>query len=367
MPASIRRRFLIVVFGVTSGLFAGAPPSPPLKDAQALAQAATGEERIELLQEVATTLARRGPAQAALDLAAQLPTGRRAMVVLELALHLPDTARTQTEQLALDGQTLKSLTPDWRKARLARLLARVQARLGNFEAATALAHTVPDTEERAFAQQEITAALCRAGLVEPARQLAGTIEDSRRYGTYRQKSAALADVARTLHRRGNPEEAATLLAQAELLLPKKPGWSDGLALVVLAEAFHACGDAGKARDLMARAEALAQTIAGSWKAAELARVAAGWRTCDDAARAHAALEAAVQFLAGLNPWARAEEAAPFARAAAQAGDAVQARAALLATLDDAQRAENRDAWRKPHVRTLLAWVELFEDAPAEKE
>jgi ATP/maltotriose-dependent transcriptional regulator MalT len=289
------------------------------------------------------------------------------MVVLELALHLPDAARPQAEQFALDGQTLKTLTPDWRKARLARLLAQVQARLGNFEAATALAHTVPDTEERAFAQQEITAALCRAGLVEPARQLAGKIEDSRRYGTYRQKSGALAEVARTLHRRGNPEEATTLLAQAELLIPKKPGWSDGVAIVVLAEAFHACGQGAKAHDLLARAEGLAQTIAGSWKGAELARVATGWRACDDPARANAALEAATQFLASLTPWARAEEAAPFARAVAQGGDTAPARGALLQALQDAQQAENRDTWRKPHVRALLAWAELFGDAPPAKE
>ena len=347
-----------------AGSLAAAPTISAVGDARKLAEAATDEViRDELRQDIATTLARRGASAEALTLAESLAPGRRAMVLLEVAACLPVARREEAAQLTLDAQTAKALTRDWRKARLARLLAVGQARLDHFEAAEALAHTVPDTEEKASALQEVVAELCRAGLVANARELAGTIEENRRYGTYRQKAAALAATARALHTRGNPEDASTLLAQAELLLPKKPGWSDAVAFVAVAEAAHACGQPGKAHELLARADTLAHTIAGSWKVSELARLAAGWRTCGEGTRAKALLDEAAKFLITLLPLERAEESLPLARAWVEAGAPARARAVLLAMLGEAQRAENADAWRKPHVRALLAWTEWFGDEP----
>lgn len=363
MPPFFRRCHWITFLVAIASLRAAAPgPADALGEARTLAEAAPEAERDELRQEVATTLARRSATQAALGLASQLPAARRAMVMIEVALHLPGADRREAEQLILDAQTAKSLTNDWRKARLARMLARAHAHLGHFEAAEALAHTVPDTEDRAFALQEIVAELCRAGLIEKARQLAGMIEENRRYGTYRQKVAALAETARTLHHRGNPEDAATLLAQAELLLPKKPGWNEGGSFVALAEARRACGETAKARELLMHAESLARTIAGSWRVPELARVAAAWRATGDTERARSALSEAAAFLATLPPLERAEESLSLARGWAANGDAAHGREVLLATLAAAGHAENQDSWRKPRVRALLVWTELFGNA-----
>ncbi|MEO6245586.1 MAG: hypothetical protein ABIQ12_09125 [Opitutaceae bacterium] len=348
-----------------AGTLTAAPTISAVRDARKLAEAATDEAiRDELRQDIATTLARRAAPDEALALAASLPPGRRAMVLLEIAAHLPAARRTEAAQLMLDAQTAKALTHDWHKARLARLLAIGQARLDQFEAAEALARAVPDTEEKAHALHGVVAELCRAGLVAKARELAGTIEENRRYGTYRQKAAALALTARALHARGNPEDAATLLAQAELLLPKKPGWSDGIALVAVAESAHACGEPAKVNALLTHAETLAHMIAGSWKVSELARLATGWRTCGDARRARTLLDDAEQFLNTLPPLDRAEESLPLARAWAEAGEPARARAVLVAALDEARQSESAEAWRKPRVQALLAWVELFGDTPA---
>ena len=332
--------------------------------ARALAEAAPDATlQAELRQDVGVFFARRGDHVTARSLAAQLPPGPRAIVLLELAAHLPDPRGPEAEQLALDAQTAKALTNDWRKARVARLLAAAYARLGKFDAAVALAHTVPDTEEKAFALQEVAAALNRAGQVAQARVLAGAIEENRRYGTYRQKAAALADTARTLHARGNSEDAATLLAQAELLLPKKPGWSDGEAYRDVAIAAHLCQLSTKATALLTQAESLAQQIAGPWRVTELSRVAAAWRLCGDAQRSAARLTEASVFLATLAPLDRADEAPTLARAwAEQSGQAdgmSKARATLSAVLAEGEKSGNSNVWRKSRVRVLLAQAELF--------
>lgn len=317
----------------------------------------------ELRQDVGAFFARCGDHVTCRLLAEQLPPGPRAMVLLELAAHLPDPRGPEAEQLALDAQTARALTNDWRKARVARLLAAAYARLGKFDAAVALAHTVPDTEEKAFALQEVTAALNRAGLVAQARVLAGAIEENRRYGTYRQKAAALADTARTLHARGNLEDAATLLAQAELLLPKKPGWSDGEAYRDVAIAAHHCQLSTKATALLIQAESLARQIAGPWRVTELTRLAAAWQTCGDTQRSAARLTDASVFLTTLTPLDRADEAPTLARAwAEQSGNPdgkSKARATLAAVLAEAEKAGNSNVWRKSRVRVLLTQAELF--------
>lgn len=319
--------------------------------------------REDLWEDVGVFYARRGDHAAARALAAQLPPGRSAIVLLELSAHLPDPRGLGAEQLALDAQTAKALTTDWRKARVARLLAGAYARLGKFDAAVALAHTVPDTEEKAFALQDVTAALNRAGQVAQARVLAGAIEENRRYGTYRQKAAALADTARTLHARGNPDDAAALLAQAELLLPQKPGWSDGSAYRDVALAAHSCQHTARAAALLTHAETLAQQIAGPWRVTELTRLASAWRACGEIQRSFDRLAEASVFLATLAPLDRADEAPTLARAWAEAGEKqggrAQARATLATVLADAARAGHSEAWRKPRVRVLLAQAELF--------
>ena len=350
--------------GTNAGTNAGASASAGIDTARELADTAPDTVlREELRHDVAAFLARRGDSAAARSAAAQLPPGRQAMVLLELAAHLPDLRGKEAEQLALDAQTAKALTTDWRKARVARLLAVAYARLGKFDAAVALAHTVPDTEEKASALQAVVAELNRAGELAKARELAGTIEENRRYGTYRQKAAALADTARTLHARGNPDDAATLLAQAELLLPKKPGWSDGAAYRDVAVAAYRCGQKEKAFDLLTRAEALAQQIAGPWKVTELTRIAAAWRDCSDVARASDRLTEASVFLQTLQPLDRAEESLALAQGWAFAGESLdgnaQARATLNASLAEADRAGNPEPWRKSRVRLLLTSAELL--------
>ena len=361
--SSLLAALLLSAVPRVAGANAGASASAGIDTARALADAAPDMVlREELLHDVAAFLARRGDSAGARSAAAQLPPGRQAMVLLELAAHLPDPRSKEAEQLALDAQTAKALTTDWRKARVARLLAVTYARIGKFDAAIALAHTVPDTEEKASALQAVVAELNRAGEISKARELAGTIEENRRYGTYRQKATALADTARTLHARGNPEDAATLLAQAELLLPKKPGWSDGAAYRDVAVAAYRCGKKDKAVELLARAEALAQQIAGPWKVTELARIAAAWRDCADVTRAAARLAEAAVFLKTLPPLERAEEALALAQGWALAGESreekAQARALVTAVLAEADREGNPATWRKPRVRALLAAAEL---------
>lgn len=341
-------------------LGAVSPAASLLNQARSVATAVADEAlRAELLAEVATAYAQRGDRDTTLAMAATLPPALRATVLVELAAHLPDPRGADAAQLLLDAQTAKALTNDWRKARVARILAIGYARLGKFEAAVALAHTVPDAEDRAFAQLDVVSALNRSGDVARSRELAGTIEENRRYGTYRQKAAALADTAHTLSQRGNAEDAATLLAQAELLLPKKPGWADGIAYRDVALAAFACGERTKATALLEKAEALARQIAGPWKVTEFTGVAASWRACGDTTRATALLTEASAFLGTLPPLESAEQALALARAWHATGEPARARTLLNGVIAAAEAATNTEAWRKAHVRALIVSDQLF--------
>ena len=135
--SSLFAALLLIAVPPVSGASANASASPAasaaFETARALAQAAPDATlRDELLHDVATFLARRGDNAATRAAAAQLPPGRQAMVLLELAAHLPEPHGPEAEQLALDAQTAKALTTDWRKARIARLLAVAYARRGTF-------------------------------------------------------------------------------------------------------------------------------------------------------------------------------------------------------------------------------------------
>lgn len=353
-------RFIGALALVTLPLRAASPDASPLSQARSVATAvADGAIGAELLAEVATAYAQRADRDTTLAMAATLPPALRATVLIELAAHLPDPRGADAAQLLLDAQTAKALTNDWRKARVARLLAVGYARLGKFEAAVALAHTVPDAEDRAFAQLDVVAALNRSGDVARSRELAGTIEENRRYGTYRQKAAALADTARTLFQRGNADDAATLLAQAELLLPKKPGWADGIAYRDVALAAFACDERTKATALLEKAEALARQIAGPWKVTELNGVAASWGTCGDTTRTTALLTEAAAFLGTLAPLESADEALALARAWHAAGEPARARTLLTGVIAAVEAAANAEAWRKAHVRALVVSDQLF--------
>ncbi len=357
---TLLRLIVVLALGSLSPLHATSQEPSPLGQARSLA-AAVADSALggELLAEVATAYALHGDRDTALAIAAPLPPSLRAAVLIELATHLTDQRGADAAQLLLDAQTAKALTNDWRKARVARLLAVGYARLGKFEAAVALAHTVPDAEERAFAQQDVVAALNRSGDVARSRELAGTIEENRRYGTYRQKATALADTARTLFQRGNADDAATLLAQAELLLPKKPGWADGIAYRNVALAAFACGEPTKAAALLEKAEALARQIAGPWKVTEFTGVATSWRTCGDVTRATALLTEASAFLGSLAPLESADETPTLARAWHAAGETARARTLLNGVITAAGAAANAEAWRKAHVRALVVSDELL--------
>jgi len=349
-----------------SGEPALAAPSALTTESRLAGEIKAAALREELQQEVAVALARHGYLTQSGKLAATLPPFRHAVVLLLIAEQLPKNRSAEAEKMLLEAQTDRALTKDWHKNRLTRLLAGAYAKLGHFDIAVAMAAEVPDGEDRAFAQREVITALCAAGNVARARELAGSIEENRRYGTYRQKAGALSDVARTLNARGDTDGAATLLAQAELLLPKKPGWSDGGAMLEVAIVAYQCGELEKSHALLLRAETLAQAITGTWKVSELAHLAAAWRTCGDIERASARLTDAEKFLATLPPLERAAEALVLARAHVAAAHPDNARRLLGMTLADATRAEPTDAWRAIHIRTQLAWSELLGEAPRPK-
>lgn len=357
------RLLLATALGAVASALAVAAPTDALTSAQSLAAAETPAQQAELGEAVALGLVRRGRYAEAEKLASTLPAYQHANVFLAVAEALPPTRRADAETLLLAVQTDRALTTDWHKSRIARGLAVAHARLGRLDVAEAMAREVPDTEDRAFALQGVVAALCHAGEVARARELAGSIEENRRYGTYRQKAEALAGVAAALHARGDTEGSATLLAQAGLLLPKKPGWSDGGALRAVAVAQHACGDVAAAEALLARTETLAQAIAGPWKVTELTQVAAAWRRCGQAARADRLLTEAGAFLVTLAPLDRAPEALVLARAQVAAGKSDAARAVLVAALADVATAGNAEVTRAPQIRALLTWAELFASEP----
>jgi tetratricopeptide (TPR) repeat protein len=353
------RAILFLLLGTATSCFA-LESLPTIAAARTIASAVSDEAlRDELWHEAALVLTRLGGTAEALELGRTLSPFRQANVLLAVAARLPSAEKARAEQLLLDAQTDRVLTHDWHKARLSRLLAIAHAQLGHFETAEAMAREIPDIEDRAFALAGVVAEFSRAGEIAKARELAGSIEENRRYGTYRQKAAALSAVARILHARGDAEGATNLLAQAELLLPKKPGWSDGGAIIEVALAAHVCGKEDKARELLTESETIARAIGGAWKASELVHVADAWRTRGDAKHADALLQEAHDFLPTLPALDRAPEAVTVARAQAAAGFSDAARALLTKTLGDADRAEITDAWRAVRVRTMLASTEIF--------
>lgn len=355
----------MINLGLLVGDVSGAIPDS-LRTAHALAESATVQgDREVLLGEVAEALALQQGKADALAIADALPPGIRGTVLLTIAATLREPRSDEARKLRLDAQTARALTHDWRKARLSQLLVASYAKAGDFGTAEEMAAVVPDLEEKASALRELVIELCRAGDVAKARQIASGMEENRRYGTYRQKAAALAATARTLHDRGNPEDALTLLEQAKLLLPRKPGWSDGESFVAVALAAQACGEGDSARALLKQADELAHTIGGAWKVRELAAVATAYHTCGDAARATLLLGEAQTFLATLPPLERAAEAIPLARAWAAHEHAGEARATLAAIFKESQKAENKDVWRRARVHALVAWAELFGEEKAE--
>jgi Flp pilus assembly protein TadD len=353
-----------LVLAATLGVTANAAPSATLPAALALAQAAENSDvRAQLEADVALGMVLQVRLSEAEKIAQKLPPYQHATILLAVAEANAVKERAAAEKLLLLVQTDRALTTDWHKSRIARGLAVAYARLGRFDTAEALAREVPDTEDRAYALQAIVGPICQAGEVARARELAGTIEENRRYGTYRQKAEALALVATALHKRGDSEGAETLLAQAALLLPKKPGWSDGGAMRGVAVAQHACGDTVAAMALLTRADALASAIAGPWKVSEFTQVSAAWRRCGEAAHADQRLFDAESFLAKLAMTDRLPEALALARAQFNAGQSLAARKLIIATLAEASALASPEVARTHHVRTLLTWAELFGNEP----
>ena len=360
MAKMIIRLLLAALLGVA----ANAAPSATLSAALALAQAAENPDlRAELEADVAQGVVHQGGLSEAEKIAHKLPPYQHATILLAVAEAQAGAERAAAEKLLLAVQTDRALTTDWHKSRIARGLAVSYARLGRLDTAEALAREVPDTEDRAYALQAIVGPLCQAGEVARARELAGTIEENRRYGTYRQKAEALAQVATALHSRGDSEGSATLLAQAALLLPKKPGWSDGGAMRGVAVAQHSCGETAAAVALLTRADELASAIAGPWRVSEFTQVSEAWRRCGESARADQRLAEASIFLTTLTVTDRIPEALTLARAQFAAGQKVAARKLLAATLAEASGLASPEVARAHHVRALLAWAELFGTEP----
>jgi len=355
-------RLILLALTIVRTELTATPPRSAIAQAEALVAGADPAEREELGEALGLALVRQGRTGEAEKLAATLPPVRHAAVILALAERLPTSESARAGQFLLEAQTDRALIRDWHKSRIARLLAVAHARLGRLEAAEAMAREVPDAEDRAFALRDVVIELCRVGEITRARELAAAIEENRRYGTYRQKAAALSAVSSLLHSRGDAEGAATLLAQAELLLPKKPGWSDGEALLSVGVAAHACGQTAKATELLTRVESLARGIAGAWKVSELAAVAAAWREVGEKARAADLLAEAEKFLTTLPAFDRAPEALALARAHAAAGDEGKARELVTEALVEARREEKNGAGRAAHVRVLLAWTEIAGEA-----
>ncbi len=335
---------------------AAASPAPPPAFKAAVTLADSGPAagvNDELRQAICLELIRRGEFETAQTRAAALPGYGRAAVWLELAAALPAERRAEAEQLVAAAQHDGEVTVDWHRSRVSRSLAVARAKLGQFDAAAKAAGEVPDAEDRAFALREVVVEFCRRGEVARARELAETIEENRRYGTYRQKAGALAAVARALHGGGDHTGAAALLTRAESLLPKKPGWSDGGALLEVAVAVFECGQAEHGRELLGRAETLALGIAGAWRVSELCAVANAWRESGEAERANGLLREAEVFVAALSPTERAPESLVLARALHAANQTDAARKVLASVLSGATDR------REVRARALLAWAELF--------
>lgn len=364
-PCIFLRRFgLVLTFGLVLVITAHAAtsPAPVLSLRTAITLADTGADsglKEELQQEICFELIRRGEFAAAQSRAPKLPAYRHAAVLLELSARLPANQRAEAEKLLATAQHDLELTLDWHKSRVSRVLAVAQAKLGQHQTAAKTARDVPDAEDRAFALRDVVHEFCRQGEVSKARELADAIEENRRYGTYRQKAGALAAIARALHVKGDQAEADALLTHAASLLPKKPGWSDGGALLEVAQARFDCGQAEAGRELLVRAEVLARGIAGAWRVSELCAVATAWQSCGERDRAQAVLKEAQQAIATFPAPERGPESLALARAQHAAGNVKDARLLVSAALIDATGAGDADVWRAQQVRALLVWAELF--------
>lgn len=355
----------VVLMVLLSSSFAsvGTPASrSALEAAVALADAggAAGMNE-ELQQEICFELIRRGDFVAARSRSARLSAFRHAAVVLELAGRLPASSRAEAEQLLLAARTDQELTIDWHKSRVIRLLAVAQARLGQLESAAKTAREVPDAEDRAFALRDVVRELSRRDEVALARGLADAIEENRRYGTYRQKAAALSAIALALHQRGDRAEAEALLTQAAALLPQKPGWSDGEALRDVAAAQLSCGQIEAGREMLAKAEALARGIAGAWRVSEMSAVAKAWLAGGERERALKLIQVSEEALSSNPATESAPESLALARVQHRAGNLNAARTLIRSVLNDEASEGDAEAKRSRHVRALLVWVELFGD------
>ena len=359
--------FACFVLGLAVCSASHARPVTALRSAgeiTALVQSA--QDREALGEEVAHEWIRQGHYPEARALAERLPAFRHASVLLTLAAELPAAERPEVERLLAAARHDRELTVDWHKSRVSRLLAVAQAKLGQHQIAAKTAREVPDAEDRAFALRDVVLEFCRQGEVTKARELADAIEENRRYGTYRQKAGALAAIARALHTKGDQAEADALLMRAASLLPKKPGWSDGGALLEVAQARFHCGQAEAGRELLERAEALARGIAGAWRISELSGVATAWQACGERDRAQAVLMEAQQALATFPALERGPEALALARAHHAVGNVKDARLLVSSALADATGAGDADIWRAQQVRALLTWAELFGDAAVQE-
>lgn len=358
--------YVVLAFGlaltITAQAAASYAPITALETAITLADSgADSPLETELKQEICSELVRRGEFADAQSRAAKLPAYRHAAVLLELATRLPESQRAEAEKLLAIARSDLELTLDWHKSRVSRWLAVAQAKLGQLEVAAKTAREVPDAEDRAFALRDVVIEFCRQGEVTQARELAGAIEENRRYGTYRQKAGALAAIARALHAKDDQAGTEALLTQAAAPLPKKPGWSDGGALLEVAQARLSCGQAEAGRELLERAEALARGIAGAWRVSELSAVAKVWLASGEPERARSLIQDAEKALSSIPPPERAPESLTLARVQHTAGNLNAARALIRAVLNDNAGESDAEAKRARQVRSLLVWAELFGD------
>jgi hypothetical protein len=137
------------------GVVLAAPALPAPTSSAILPAALALAERVEaaalkaqLGREICGGFVRRGEFAEAYKLAVTLPAFEHAAALIALAEKLPADQRDEAEKLLLDAQTERTLTADWHKSRVSRLLAAAHAKLGHFETAVEMARDVPDTEDR---------------------------------------------------------------------------------------------------------------------------------------------------------------------------------------------------------------------------
>ena len=328
-----------------------------------ISETASPAERSDLITTAAAGFTRVGEGEIAILIAAESPPLTQAQVLLNVIDALPVSRRTEVDALMLKVEVAHALTTDWHHTRISRALAFTQARLGRLELAQKIAQGIADAEDRAFAQLSVVRALVAAGELNRAEQLALSMEENRRYGTYRQKAEALSAVAIAHHHQGACDGASQLIQTAAQLLPKKPGWSDGEAMRTVAIATHALGEIDAAQVWLGQAETLADAIKGPWRVSELTAVAGAWVACNQTARSEIVLKNVGVFLASLPADERVREAPTLARAYHAVGEQAAARAILTANLSLAATLPQPEVSRAARIRTWVAWTELFGAEP----